>query len=78
MLVCGGGRLNPVLMADLDDALPCAVAAVESVGVDGDAVEAAAFAWLAYKRLRGEPANAPEVTGARGPRVLGGLYQPFG
>ena len=78
MLVCGGGRLNPVLMDDLNAALPCPVEAVERVGVDGDAVEAAAFAWLAYKRLRGEPANAPAVTGARGPRVLGGLYQPFG
>ena len=46
----------------------------ENLGVDGDAVEAAAFAWLAYRFLERLPGNSPTVTGAAGPRVLGALY----
>ena len=37
-------------------------------------VEAAAFAWLARATLHGEAGNLASVTGARGPRVLGGIY----
>ena len=39
-----------------------------------DWLEAGAFAWLAHQRVAGLPGNLPDVTGARGPRVLGGLY----
>ena len=52
--------------------------AVESTavrGVDPDMVEAVGFAWLAYQTLQGRPGNIPEVTGAKGPRILGGVYQ---
>ena len=44
------------------------------LGLDPDWVEAAAFAWLARETLAGRPGNAPAVTGAAGPRVLGGIY----
>jgi anhydro-N-acetylmuramic acid kinase len=37
-------------------------------------VEAAAFAWLARQFILGLPGNLPNVTGAKGMRVLGGLY----
>jgi anhydro-N-acetylmuramic acid kinase len=76
VLVCGGGRLNPVLMEDLRQRLVCPVDAVEAQGVDGDAIEAGAFAWLASRRLAGEPGNEPAVTGAAGERILGGVYLP--
>ena len=39
-----------------------------------DQVEAAAFAWLAQCTVEGRPGNLPEVTGAKGRRVLGALY----
>jgi len=32
------------------------------------------FAWLARETLAGRPGNLPDVTGARGPRILGALY----
>ena len=32
--------------------------------LDIDYVEAAAFAWLAYRRMHNLPANLPSVTGA--------------
>ena len=69
-LVCGGGRHNPVLMAALADAVAAPVAAVESVGWDGDALEAQAFAYLAVRSLRGLPLTFPATTGA--PRALSG------
>ncbi|MCP1367753.1 anhydro-N-acetylmuramic acid kinase, partial [Halomonas sp. BBD48] len=37
-------------------------------------LEAGAFAWLAWRRLENLPGNLPSVTGASGPRVLGGVY----
>ena len=33
-----------------------------------------AFAWLARQAIEGIPAGRPEVTGARGARVLGAIY----
>jgi anhydro-N-acetylmuramic acid kinase len=75
VLVCGGGVHNPVLLAELRQALPGVV--VESTGehgLDPDFVEAMAFAWLARAFLAGAPGNLATVTGARGLRVLGALY----
>jgi len=43
-LVCGGGRRNPALMAELGRRLGGPVAPVEQAGWDGDALEAQAFA----------------------------------
>jgi len=42
--------------------------------MDPDWVEAVTFAWLAHRTLAGLAGNAPAVTGAAGPRVLGGIY----
>ena len=53
--------------------------AIESTaahGLDPDFVEALAFAWLARETLAGRPGNLPEVTGARGARVLGAVHAP--
>jgi anhydro-N-acetylmuramic acid kinase len=43
-------------------------------GIDPDAVEAMGFAWLAHATVHGRPGNLPSVSGAKGPRVLGGIY----
>lgn len=65
VLVTGGGRRNPALLAALRDCLPVGVETVEAVGWDGDALEAQAFAFLAVRALRGLPLTAPATTGAR-------------
>jgi anhydro-N-acetylmuramic acid kinase len=75
VFVCGGGARNDALMARLRHHLPdCRVAGTDSLGQPGDWVEAVAFAWLAWRTLRGEPGNLAAVTGARGPRILGAIY----
>lgn len=75
LLVCGGGALNKHLMSRLAHHLPgVAVRMTDERGLPAQHVEAAAFAWLAYRHLHGEPGNLSAVTGAAGPRVLGALY----
>lgn len=75
VLVCGGGVHNPALMERLQTLLaPRRVESTAVHGVDPDYLEAMAFAWLARQRLLGRPGNLPDVTGARGPRVLGAIY----
>ncbi|MEZ5598134.1 MAG: anhydro-N-acetylmuramic acid kinase [Pseudomonadales bacterium] len=74
VIVCGGGRRNDHLMHLLTTALEPQVMPSEAFGVDGDSLEAAAFAWLAFKRLRNEPASLPSITGTTAPRVLGVIY----
>jgi anhydro-N-acetylmuramic acid kinase len=73
LLVTGGGRLNPVLMAEI--ARRCGVPAepVEAVGWNGDALEAEAFAWLAVRVLDGKPLSWPETTGVPVPMPGGRL-----
>lgn len=75
ILVCGGGGRNARLMDRLTALLaPRIVESTAAHGIDPDFVEAAAFAWLAAATLAGRPGNLPEVTGARGPRILGAIY----
>lgn len=75
LLVCGGGAHNKALLARLQTLLPASdVSRTDDHGVPADWVEAMAFAWLAHCCLNGIPANRPEVTGAKGLRVLGAIY----
>ena len=75
LFVCGGGARNDAFMARLQALMPdCRVSGTDALGQPADWVEAVAFAWLAWRTLRGETGNLPEVTGARGPRVLGAIY----
>lgn len=75
--VCGGGVHNTSLLARLKALLaPAVVHSTAARGIDPDFVEAAAFAWLAHRRLADLPGSLPTVTGARGPRVLGAIFPP--
>lgn len=62
-LVCGGGRLNATLMAQLSARLGVPVEPVEAVGWNGDHLEAELFAWLAARSRRGLPLSVPTTTG---------------
>ncbi len=75
VLVCGGGAHNRDLMERLAKLLQrAALSSTSALGLDPDWVEAVAFAWLARCAMRNETSSLAEVTGARGARVLGGIY----
>ncbi|WGH78292.1 anhydro-N-acetylmuramic acid kinase [Jannaschia ovalis] len=77
LLVTGGGRRNPAIMAALAE-LPCDVAPVEAVGLDGDMLEAQAFAFLAARVLRGLPTSFPGTTGVKAAVGGGQVSRPEG
>lgn len=76
LLVTGGGRHNPVLMAMLAERLDVPVDPVETVGLDGDMLEAQAFAHLAVRVARGLPTSCPGTTGVAAPVSGGTLSHP--
>jgi len=76
LLVTGGGRKNPCVMARLAVLLPCDVAPVEEAGLDGDMLEAQAFAYLAVRVARGLPTSCPGTTGVAGAVAGGTLSRP--
>jgi len=76
LLVTGGGRHNPTLMAMIATRTGVPTQPVEAEGWDGDALEAQAFAWLAMRHLKGLPLSWPETTGAPHPMPGGRLARP--
>ncbi|MEO7338285.1 MAG: anhydro-N-acetylmuramic acid kinase, partial [Caldimonas sp.] len=75
LIVCGGGAWNRHLMRRLTASLPgVSVQKSDAFGLPADQVEACAFAWLARACVRRESGNLPDVTGARGTRILGAIY----
>jgi len=63
IFVTGGGRKNAVMMDMLRAGLSCLVEPVETVGLNGDMLEAQAFAYLAVRVARGLPTTCPSTTG---------------
>jgi anhydro-N-acetylmuramic acid kinase len=61
--VSGGGRLNAALMVELSHRMGCPVVPVEDIGLNGDMLEAQAFAYLAVRVARGLPTTGPSTTG---------------
>ena len=82
VIVCGGGRRNEFLMErissllNLEDTGGYVLDASEYWGIDGDSLEASAFAWLAFRRLNNLVGAVPSVTGAKRPSILGAVYTP--
>ncbi len=78
VLVCGGGRHNAAMMRGLAEALPCPVAPVEEVGLDGDMLEAQAFAFLAVRVARKMSTSGPGTTGVAAQVGGGRISRPRG
>jgi anhydro-N-acetylmuramic acid kinase len=76
LYVCGGGAHNLTLLNAIALLIaPNRVASTEDLGLDPDYVEAVAFAWFAKRTLEGLTSSAGSVTGAKGARILGGVYR---
>jgi anhydro-N-acetylmuramic acid kinase len=74
-IICGGGRHNRAIMNDLEKLLGN-VQKAEALNLDGDAVEAEAWAFLAVRSLRGLALTYPGTTGVREPLTGGVLAHP--
>jgi anhydro-N-acetylmuramic acid kinase len=74
-IVTGGGRHNGFLMRMLTERLNAPVVSAEQAGLDGDAIEAQAFAYMAVRSLRGLPLSGPTTTGVPEPLCGGRLYR---
>ena len=74
--LCGGGARNTLLKIRLQAMLaPTKLDITDALGIGADWVEAIAFAWLAKQCIQQKTANLPQVTGAKGARILGAIYQ---
>jgi anhydro-N-acetylmuramic acid kinase len=73
-LICGGGIHNEQLITSIRKNLKHPVASTAEFGINPDHVEAMAFAWLARQTINNLSGNLIEVTGAKAPVILGGIY----
>jgi 1,6-anhydro-N-acetylmuramate kinase len=77
IVVCGGGRLNAAIMADLGDlATGARVVPAETFDFNGDSMEAEAWAYLAVRASKGLPLTFPGTTGVAEPVTGGVLAKP--
>lgn len=75
-VVCGGGRHNRSLMDLLARHVSAPVMRAEEIGLDGDSVEAEAWAYLAVRSIKGLPVTFPGTTGVSRPMTGGVLARP--
>lgn len=74
-IVTGGGRRNRTLMSMIAGRVENAVVPAEAAGLDGDSMEAEAWAYLAVRSYRGFPLTWPGTTGVPKP-TRGGVITP--
>jgi len=74
-LVMGGGRHNRALMSGVKSRLGKATRDIDTLGLNGDMIEAQAFAYLAARVIHELPTSFPSTTGCAHP-VCGGRISP--
>ncbi|WP_322988821.1 anhydro-N-acetylmuramic acid kinase [Hoeflea sp.] len=79
-ILTGGGRHNRMIVEDLTVATRHSgqVIVAEQAGLNGDSMEAEAWAWLAVRSLRGLPLTYPGTTGVSEPVTGGVLARGYG
>ncbi len=76
IVVCGGGRHNPVLLVAIRERVGVPVSTAEDKGWRGDSIEAEAFAFLAARCRLGLPISFPGTTGVATPMTGGRIVEP--
>jgi anhydro-N-acetylmuramic acid kinase len=75
-VIAGGGARNPTLLKAIAQETRGKIVTADSLGWNGDALEAQAFGFLAVRSLRGLPITFPGTTGALRPLTGGRLNEP--
>lgn len=65
IVVCGGGRKNTELLKRLSTLTGIKTVLIEALKLDGDAIEAQAFAYLAVREILGLPISFKTTTGRK-------------
>ncbi len=78
LLVSGGGRHNPLMMEMLIERCGVPARPVEDAGLNGDMLEAQAFAFLAVRVARGLATSCPATTGVAAAVAGGQISRPAG
>ena len=74
-LVCGGGRKNSTLMNALRNEFNTSIVdSVDSIGMNGDMIEAEGFAFMAARSLLKLPISFPTTTGCHSPITGGSIH----
>ena len=73
--LCGGGAKNVYLLEILKNKINLSIKTTGDLNLPEQQVEAVAFAWLANQTLDKKFNNSPDVTGAKGFRILGSIHQ---
>src|SRR6185437_13675320 len=76
LIVCGGGRKNPAVMAAIRARARTEPVSADAVGLRGDAIEAECFAFLAVRASRSLPISYPRSTGVPHPMTGGRIAVP--
>lgn len=76
IFICGGGRKNHALTDEIKKQLPnIKIKTTEEINLNGDAIEAQAFAFLAVRKIKNLPISFRNTTGVDGSCVGGVLYK---
>ena len=78
MLVAGGGRHNATMLAMIAAETGLTPESTDTLGWNGDALEAQGFAYMAVRRLRDLPISFPGTTGAPEPMTGGVMHHAAG
>ncbi|WP_347817963.1 anhydro-N-acetylmuramic acid kinase [uncultured Planktomarina sp.] len=74
--ISGGGRKNSEIMRQLTLKLPMKLHDIDDIGLDGDMLEAQAFAYLAARVARGRAPSFPATTATKAPLCGGKISLP--
>ncbi|GGA55714.1 anhydro-N-acetylmuramic acid kinase [Nitratireductor aestuarii] len=78
-IVCGGGQKNRFIikhLSELAESNHALVKPADELGLDGDSMEAEAWAYLAVRASKGLPLTFPTTTGCREPVSGGVIAEP--
>ena len=76
IILTGGGAANLTLVAAIRKQLGCFVQTSDELGWPVQSIEPAAFALLAFLRIKSQPGNLPETTGANRAVICGQMSEP--
>lgn len=74
--ITGGGRHNKTMMHMISNAADMEAKPIETLGYNGDSLEAEAFAYMAVRNRKGLPISFATTTGITQPELAGGVFCP--